>query len=120
MLCILNIFVVEYQDDKNVAHLTHVSEMQKKIETLSRITQILKDVIQNKVRTFFLCLPLKILSLFFSLGKGFAISFHLCHCIVHRSENLRNWSFVLEMFLASIAPEELLRRFYLFIRFRHF
>ncbi|CAH8277302.1 unnamed protein product [Arabidopsis lyrata] len=38
------------KDDKNVAHLTHVSEMQKKIETLSRITQILKDVIQNKDR----------------------------------------------------------------------
>ncbi|KAH9793430.1 AUGMIN subunit 2 [Citrus sinensis] len=36
------------KDDKNVAHLTHVSEMQKKIETLSRITTILKDVIQNK------------------------------------------------------------------------
>ncbi|KAL9453719.1 hypothetical protein AB3S75_009345 [Citrus x aurantiifolia] len=38
------------KDDKNVAHLTHVSEMQKKIETLSRITRILKDVIQNKDR----------------------------------------------------------------------
>ncbi|XP_010543001.1 PREDICTED: AUGMIN subunit 2 [Tarenaya hassleriana] len=38
------------KDDKNVAHLTHVSEMQKKIETLERITQILKDVIQNKDR----------------------------------------------------------------------
>ncbi|KAL0863821.1 hypothetical protein Bca101_042939 [Brassica carinata] len=38
------------KDDKNVAHLIHVSEMQKKIETLSRITQILKDVIQNKDR----------------------------------------------------------------------
>ncbi|KAG2332776.1 hypothetical protein Bca52824_003956 [Brassica carinata] len=46
-------FQVELQgrkDDKNVAHLTHVSEMQKKIETLSRIIQILKDVIQNKDR----------------------------------------------------------------------
>ncbi|WZY92578.1 hypothetical protein YC2023_064909 [Brassica napus] len=44
-------FQVELQgrkDDKNVAHLTHVCEMQKKIDTLSRITQILKDVIQNK------------------------------------------------------------------------
>ncbi|KAJ0240175.1 AUGMIN subunit 2 [Hirschfeldia incana] len=38
------------KDDKNVAHLIHASEMQKKIETLSRITQILKDVIQNKDR----------------------------------------------------------------------
>ncbi|CAK9314725.1 unnamed protein product [Citrullus colocynthis] len=38
------------KDDKNVAHLTHVSEMEKKIETLSRITTILKDVIQNKDR----------------------------------------------------------------------
>jgi len=47
-------FVGEFQDDKNVAHLTHVGEMQKKIETLSRITQILKDVIQNKVGSFFL------------------------------------------------------------------
>lgn len=38
------------KDDKNVAYLTHVSEMQKKIETLARITTILKDVIQNKDR----------------------------------------------------------------------
>ncbi|KAI4341007.1 hypothetical protein MLD38_025786 [Melastoma candidum] len=38
------------KDDKSVAHLTHVSEMEKKIETLSRITTILKDVIQNKDR----------------------------------------------------------------------
>ncbi|KAL1317275.1 hypothetical protein HN51_069349 [Arachis hypogaea] len=38
------------KDDKNVAHLTHVSEMEKKIETLGRITAILKDVIQNKDR----------------------------------------------------------------------
>ncbi|OWM75402.1 AUGMIN subunit 2 [Punica granatum] len=38
------------KDDKNVAHLTHVSEMQKKIETLAKITTILKDVIQNKDR----------------------------------------------------------------------
>ncbi|KAJ4842899.1 AUGMIN subunit 2 [Turnera subulata] len=38
------------KDDKNVAHLTHVSEMEKKIETLARITTILKEVIQNKDR----------------------------------------------------------------------
>ncbi|XP_057427937.1 AUGMIN subunit 2 [Lotus japonicus] len=38
------------KDDKNVAHLTHVSEMEKKIETLEWITTILKDVIQNKDR----------------------------------------------------------------------
>ncbi|KAG8365662.1 hypothetical protein BUALT_Bualt18G0129700 [Buddleja alternifolia] len=38
------------KEDKNVAHLTHVSEMEKKIETLARITVILKDVIQNKDR----------------------------------------------------------------------
>ncbi|KAF6159139.1 hypothetical protein GIB67_032756 [Kingdonia uniflora] len=38
------------QDDKNVAYLTHVSEMEKKIESLARITAILKDVIQNKDR----------------------------------------------------------------------
>ncbi|KAL7142445.1 hypothetical protein ABFS83_08G124100 [Erythranthe nasuta] len=38
------------KEDKNVAHLTHVSEMEKKIDTLSRITAILKDVIQNKDR----------------------------------------------------------------------
>ncbi|KAL4588960.1 hypothetical protein LXL04_001861 [Taraxacum kok-saghyz] len=38
------------KEDKNVAHLTHVSEMEKKIETLERITTILKDVIQNKDR----------------------------------------------------------------------
>ncbi|KAJ6824779.1 putative AUGMIN subunit 2 [Iris pallida] len=38
------------KDDKNVAHLTHVSEMEKKCESLARITTILKDVIQNKDR----------------------------------------------------------------------
>ncbi|CAA6672178.1 unnamed protein product [Spirodela intermedia] len=38
------------KDDKNVAHLTHVSEMEKKIESLARMTTILKDVIQNKDR----------------------------------------------------------------------
>ncbi|ONI18355.1 hypothetical protein PRUPE_3G211000 [Prunus persica] len=38
------------KDDKNVAHLTHASEMEKKCETLARITTILKDVIQNKDR----------------------------------------------------------------------
>lgn len=38
------------KDDKNVAYLTHVSEMEKKCETLARITTILKDVIQNKDR----------------------------------------------------------------------
>jgi HAUS augmin-like complex subunit 2 len=38
------------KEDKNVAHLTHASEMEKKMETLARITTILKDVIQNKDR----------------------------------------------------------------------
>ncbi|KAF8391600.1 hypothetical protein HHK36_023906 [Tetracentron sinense] len=38
------------KDDKNMAHLTHVSEMEKKCETLARITAILTDVIQNKDR----------------------------------------------------------------------
>ncbi|KAL2934116.1 AUGMIN subunit 2 [Bienertia sinuspersici] len=38
------------KDDKNVAYLTHVTEMEKKIETLARVTTILKDVIQNKDR----------------------------------------------------------------------
>ncbi|KAL6659302.1 hypothetical protein ACP70R_003342 [Stipagrostis hirtigluma subsp. patula] len=38
------------KDDKNIAHLTHVSEMEKKCESLARITTILKDVIQNKDR----------------------------------------------------------------------
>lgn len=38
------------KEDKSVAHLTHVSEMEKKIETLARITTILKDFIQNKDR----------------------------------------------------------------------
>ncbi|XP_020253881.1 AUGMIN subunit 2, partial [Asparagus officinalis] len=38
------------KDDKNVAHITHVSEMEKKCESLARITAILKDVIQNKDR----------------------------------------------------------------------
>ncbi|KAJ3693528.1 hypothetical protein LUZ60_009008 [Juncus effusus] len=38
------------KDDKNIAHLTHVSEMEKKCESLARITSILKDVIHNKDR----------------------------------------------------------------------
>ncbi|KAJ7949637.1 AUGMIN subunit 2 [Quillaja saponaria] len=38
------------KDDKNVAHLTHVREMEMKCETLAKITTILKDVIQNKDR----------------------------------------------------------------------
>nr|DAD24045.1 TPA_asm: hypothetical protein HUJ06_025508 [Nelumbo nucifera] len=38
------------KDDKNIAHLTHVSEMEKKCESLARTTAILKDVIQNKDR----------------------------------------------------------------------
>ncbi|GJR83936.1 retrovirus-related pol polyprotein from transposon TNT 1-94 [Tanacetum coccineum] len=36
-------------EDKNFAHLIHVSEMEKKMKTLARITTILKDVSQNKV-----------------------------------------------------------------------
>lgn len=44
---------LSFQDDKNVAHLTHVSEMEKKCESLARITTILKDVIQNKVSPLF-------------------------------------------------------------------
>lgn len=38
------------QDDQSVAHLTHVSEMEKKCQALSKTTTILKDVIQNKDR----------------------------------------------------------------------
>ncbi|KAJ9558065.1 hypothetical protein OSB04_012679 [Centaurea solstitialis] len=38
------------KEDKNVSHLTHVSEMEKKIETLARITAIVKGAIQNKDR----------------------------------------------------------------------
>ncbi|KAH7288534.1 hypothetical protein KP509_31G030300 [Ceratopteris richardii] len=38
------------QDDQSVAHLTHVSEMEKKCQALSRTTAILKEVIQNKDR----------------------------------------------------------------------
>ncbi|GJS20897.1 augmin subunit 2 [Tanacetum coccineum] len=38
------------KEDMKVAHLTHVSEMEKKIETLARITTILKGFIQNKER----------------------------------------------------------------------
>jgi len=37
------------QGDENIAHLTHVSEMENKCESLAKITAILKDVIQNKV-----------------------------------------------------------------------
>ncbi|KAI3804924.1 hypothetical protein L1987_26810 [Smallanthus sonchifolius] len=38
------------KEDMKISHLTHVSEMEKKIETLARITTILKGVIQNKDR----------------------------------------------------------------------
>lgn len=55
------------QDDKNIAHLTHVSEMEKKCESLARITAILKDVIQNKVMEV-TYLYFIILALFFSLA----------------------------------------------------
>ncbi|KAL8195373.1 hypothetical protein R6Q57_025776 [Mikania cordata] len=44
---------VELQGRKanmKISHLTHVSEMEKKIETLARITTILKGVIQSKDR----------------------------------------------------------------------
>lgn len=36
------------KDDKNVAHLTHISEMEKKCGSLVRMIVILKDVTQNK------------------------------------------------------------------------
>ncbi|XP_071727101.1 AUGMIN subunit 2-like [Rutidosis leptorrhynchoides] len=38
------------KEDMKVAHLTHVSEMEKKIEMLARIISILKGFIQNKDR----------------------------------------------------------------------
>ncbi|KAJ7563362.1 hypothetical protein O6H91_03G107000 [Diphasiastrum complanatum] len=38
------------QDDESVAHLTHVSEIEKKSQILARTTKILKDVILNKDR----------------------------------------------------------------------
>ncbi|KAK1431125.1 hypothetical protein QVD17_14379 [Tagetes erecta] len=38
------------KEDMKASHLTHVSEMEKKIETLARITTILKGAIQNKDR----------------------------------------------------------------------
>ncbi|KAK9077367.1 hypothetical protein SSX86_005704 [Deinandra increscens subsp. villosa] len=38
------------KEDMKSSHLTHVSEMEKKIETLARITTILRGVIQNKDR----------------------------------------------------------------------
>ncbi|URE06973.1 hypothetical protein MUK42_21274 [Musa troglodytarum] len=46
----LGVPIPPVQDDKNVAHLTHFSEMEKKCKSLARITAILKDVIQNKDR----------------------------------------------------------------------
>ncbi|KAL8264511.1 hypothetical protein R6Q59_022641 [Mikania micrantha] len=38
------------KEDMKISHLTHVSEMEKKIETLARITTILKGVIHSKDR----------------------------------------------------------------------
>ncbi|KAG0476751.1 hypothetical protein HPP92_013592 [Vanilla planifolia] len=46
----LHVEIQGRKDDKNVAHLTHISEMEKKCESLTRMTAILKDVIQNKDR----------------------------------------------------------------------
>ncbi|KAJ0801399.1 putative HAUS augmin-like complex subunit 2 [Helianthus annuus] len=46
----LNVELQGRKEDMNISHLTHVSEMEKKIETLARITTILKGVIQNKDR----------------------------------------------------------------------
>lgn len=37
------------KEDKIVAHLTHVAEMEKKCESLASMTSNLKSVIQNKV-----------------------------------------------------------------------
>ncbi|XP_058739835.1 AUGMIN subunit 2-like isoform X2 [Vicia villosa] len=44
----LEIELQRRKDDETSGYLTCVSEMEKKIETLSRITTILKDFIQNK------------------------------------------------------------------------
>jgi HAUS augmin-like complex subunit 2 len=38
------------QDDEKVAHLTHVSEIQKKSQALAKTTATLQDVIHNKDR----------------------------------------------------------------------
>ncbi|XP_058739822.1 AUGMIN subunit 2-like isoform X1 [Vicia villosa] len=46
----LEIELQRRKDDETSGYLTCVSEMEKKIETLSRITTILKDFIQNKDR----------------------------------------------------------------------
>nr|KAJ0220425.1 hypothetical protein LSAT_V11C200057370 [Lactuca sativa] len=42
-IAVLQVELHGRKEDKNVAHLTHVSEMEKKIENLLRITTILKD-----------------------------------------------------------------------------
>ncbi|MFS7921968.1 putative HAUS augmin-like complex subunit 2 [Helianthus anomalus] len=52
----LNVELQGRKEDMNISHLTHVSEMEKKIETLARITTILKGVIQNKVFFVDLCI----------------------------------------------------------------
>lgn len=115
MLCIYNFFVGKFQDDKNVAHLTHASEMQKKIDTLSRMTQILKDVIQNKVNNFFFTCLLKSSLL---LKKGLCIlPVHLSsvlfsiYFIVLKIEKLE---FLLKNVLETLASEGVLRLFYRF------
>jgi hypothetical protein len=45
MIC----FTMWTQEDHRVAHLTHVTEIEKKSRALAKTTATLKDVIQNKV-----------------------------------------------------------------------
>lgn len=66
-------WLVKFKDDKNVAHLTHVTEMEKKTETLARITTILKDVIQNKV----LCCFIFVIIVFFAILRSNGVCFML-------------------------------------------
>ena len=60
-----------------MAHLTHVSEMEKKCETLARITAILKDVIQNKVMYLVLTLFITAYSKWYS-NISYALVTVLC------------------------------------------
>lgn len=89
--------------------------MQKKIDTLSRMTQILKDVIQNKVNNFFFTCLLKSSLL---LKKGLCIlPVHLSsvlfsiYFIVLKIEKLE---FLLKNVLETLASEGVLRLFYRF------
>ncbi|GJS48114.1 aminotransferase-like mobile domain-containing protein, partial [Tanacetum coccineum] len=73
-------------EDKNFAHLIHVSEMEKKMKTLARITTILKDVIQNKHTAS---------TAHFTYGTTFSICIEIDQTTIFLQEQNENVIFIL-------------------------